>query len=87
MEINVLENKKGRLVFELPGSDHTLCNSLKEELNKIKDVDVATYAIKHPLVGVPKFIIEAKDPKKALLEASANLKKRNKAFLTAFKKI
>jgi len=87
MEINVLENKKNRLVFELPGTDHTLCNSLKEELHNVKDVEVATYAIKHPLVGVPKFIVEAKDPKKALLEAAKALKKRNKAFLTAFKKI
>lgn len=88
MEISFLEEKKGRIVFELEGADHTFCNALKTELWNDKDVTVATYAIKHPLLPKPKFIVESKgDAKKALKEASARLQKQMKAFATAFKKL
>jgi DNA-directed RNA polymerase subunit L len=63
MEINVLEEKAKRLVFELKGEDHTLCNALREELWNDKSVTVAAYNINHPLVGVPKFIIETNGDK------------------------
>ena len=46
MELNFLEKKKDRLVFEIPGADHTLCNALKDELWNDKGVTVATYAIR-----------------------------------------
>ncbi|MBR9702679.1 DNA-directed RNA polymerase subunit L, partial [Candidatus Woesearchaeota archaeon] len=66
MEINVLEKKKNRLVFEIKGADHTLCNALKDELWNDKDVSAAAYSIDHPMKAVPKFIIETKknDPVK-----------------------
>ncbi|MBT3465263.1 DNA-directed RNA polymerase subunit L, partial [archaeon] len=38
MEINVIENKKKRFVFELKGEDHTLCNLLREELWNDKSI-------------------------------------------------
>lgn len=89
MELVVLEKKKNRLVFELPGADHTFCNALKTELWNDEDVKVATYAIKHPLLAVPKFIVETKkgDAKDALLGASARLQKQFKSFGTAFGKL
>ncbi len=79
MEINILEDKSKKLVFELKGEDHTLCNALREELWNDESVSVAAYTISHPLVGIPKFIIETKDkePKKALKDAISRLKKRN----------
>ncbi|MEM2138954.1 MAG: DNA-directed RNA polymerase subunit L [Candidatus Woesearchaeota archaeon] len=79
MEINVLEDKAKRLVFEIKGEDHTLCNALREELWNDDSVLVSAYNIAHPLIGVPKFIIETKDkePKKALKDAISRLKKRN----------
>ena len=80
MEINVLEEKSKRFVFELKGEDHTLCNALREELWNDKSVKVSAYNISHPLVGVPKFIIETdgtKEPRKALKDAIARLKKKN----------
>ncbi|MFH1400159.1 MAG: DNA-directed RNA polymerase subunit L [Nanoarchaeota archaeon] len=87
-EINVLEQAKNKLVFELKGADHTFCNVLKAELVKDKDVDIATYSIKHPLIGIPKItlITKGKDPKQAILDATARLAKTNKEFLTKFKK-
>ncbi len=85
MELNVIEKKKGRLVFELPGTDHTFCNALKAELWNDKDVTAATYAVKHPLLPVPKFIIETKgDAVKALQGAVSRLQKKYKGFAAAF---
>ncbi len=87
MEINVVEDKKKRLVFELKGEGHTLCNALREELWNDKSVTVSAYNISHPLVGIPKFIIETsgKSPKKALKDAISRLKKTNSALVKKVK--
>jgi DNA-directed RNA polymerase subunit L len=87
MELTVLESKKNRIVFELRGADHTFCNALKQELWQDEGVKVAAYNVNHPLVGVPKFIVEAADAKEALHTAVARLQKRNKEFLAAFEKL
>lgn len=88
MELNVLEQKKNRIVFELPGADHTFCNALKQELWNDKDVTVSAYNIRHPLIGIPKFIVESKgDVKSALSDASSRLQKQNSSFLKAFKNL
>jgi DNA-directed RNA polymerase subunit L len=34
MKLTIIENKAQKLVFELEGADHTLCNVLKDELKK-----------------------------------------------------
>lgn len=89
MEINVLEESKNKLVVELKGEGHALCNALKTELWKNKKVKVSGYNISHPLVGIPKLIIETEsggDPKKVLLEAIKNVKKDADAFLKSFSK-
>lgn len=85
MEINILEESKNRIVFELKGEDHTFCNALKQELWADKDTKLASYKIDHPLVGVPEFILETKaDPKKVLLNAAKNLQKELEKFKKAF---
>jgi DNA-directed RNA polymerase subunit L len=88
MEIVVLEKSKKRMVFELQGMDNTFCNVLKKELQADDDVSIATYSVKHPLIGIPKFIIETKGttPKAALLAAVERLQVKNKEFLTKFKR-
>lgn len=89
MEVKILENKAKRLVFQLVGSDHTFCNVLKKELNNISGVVVATYAIEHPQIGIPKILVETDGkikPQDALLKAVKNLQKSNKEFSTAFSK-
>jgi DNA-directed RNA polymerase subunit L len=82
MEINVLEESKKRMVFELKGETHTFCNALKEALWKVPGVDIASYTIEHPLVGIPKFILETKgiEPREALKKAVAELRKKGKEF-------
>ena len=79
MELTILEDKKARFVFELKGEDHTLCNALRQELWNDSKVTVSAYNIRHPLVAIPKFIVETKgkDPKKAVKDAIKRLKERN----------
>jgi len=82
MEFNVVEETKTKLIFELKGETHTFCNALKHELQQVKGVELVTYKIDHPLIGVPKFNLETKgvEPRKAIKEALANLKKKAKEF-------
>ena len=77
MEFNVLEETKTKLVFQLKGETHTFCNLLKTELQNVKGVEIATYRIDHPLIGVPQFLIETKgvEPRKALKDALKTLKR------------
>jgi len=82
MEFKVLEESKTKLVFELKGETHSFCNLLKNELQHVKGVEIATYRIDHPLVGLPKFIVETKgaDPRKVLKEALSSVKKKATEF-------
>ena len=88
MEIKVLESSKTKLLFQIIGADHTFCNALKKELTNSPDVTIATYAIEHPQIRIPKMLIETKKgtPKKALQTALEAVKGLNKEFLTKFKK-
>ncbi len=90
MEINVIENKKSRLVFDVVGEDHTLCNALKHELWNDAEVKVAGYHIEHPLKGIPRMIVETttkKEAKKAVMEAVKRLKKENEKAAAQVAKI
>jgi len=89
MELKVVENNKKRIVFDLVGADHTFSGALKKELWNDKAVKVSAYNVEHPLVGIPRFIVETedKDPKKALLDAVKRLEKKNESFLEDAKKI
>jgi len=82
MEFHVLKESKTELSFELLGETHTFCNILKDELQKVKGIVIATYKIEHHLVGIPTFYIETKaiEPRKALKEALSNLKKKVTEF-------
>ena len=88
MEINVLEESKNKLVVEIKGEGHALCNALKAELWKNKKVKIAGYNIAHPLVGIPRLVIETEsgDPRKILLDAVKSVKKDADAFLKSFSK-
>ncbi|MFW6282911.1 MAG: DNA-directed RNA polymerase subunit L [Minisyncoccales bacterium] len=87
MEIKVLEKSKKKLLIEIVGEGHTLCNMIKEELNNDKSVKVASYRIEHPLVSNPVMIIEATDAQKSLKDAIKSAKKNIKDMEKEFKKI
>jgi len=76
MEINILQETKHKIEFELPEEDHTFCNALKDALLKDSDVKVATYRIYHPLKRKPRILIETTgEVRKALERAAKSLKK------------
>ena len=90
MEVNIIEEKKNKLIFEVKGEGHTLANMISKELWNDSSVNAAGYAIDHPLVGIPQLVVETnskKSAKKAVEDAVKRLKKQTKAFRTAFKKI
>lgn len=90
MEIIVIEKTSKRFVFELKQGTHTVCNILKDELWNDKDIVAAAYNIDHPLIGIPKFIVETNGktaPEKALANAIDRLKKSNNELGDKFSKI
>ena len=89
MELNIIEDKKNRMVFELKGEDHTITNAITKELWKVNGVKLAAYTIDHPLMSSPKIIVETDssiEPRKALKQAASALQKKNQDFLEKFKK-
>jgi len=77
MEVNIVEEKKNRLVFEITGEGHTMSNALRKELLNDEHVKVAAYTIDHPLIEVPRFVLETDgaDPKKTLSAAAKRVQK------------
>lgn len=80
MEINILEETKNRIKFEIKGESHTFCNALRSELWNDKNVEFAGYHIAHPLVSEPVMILETsgETPRKALDNAVERLKDKIK---------
>lgn len=89
MELKFIEDTKYRIVFDIKGTGHTFVNSLKKELWSDNDIKVSAYNVEHPLIGIPRMIVEtkSKEAKKAVLDAVERLKKHNKTFLTKFKEV
>ena len=88
MEINIIEEDKKRMIFEIKGESHTLTNLLEKELWKDEDVKSAGYNVAHPLIGVPKMIVETttkKTPREAVEDAIKRLKKQDADFQKSFK--
>ena len=78
MKINILEDKKNKLVFEVEDLGHTFLNILKNELWNDNHVKIGTYNIRHPIISKPKFILETdgnENPRSALSNAISRLKK------------
>ncbi len=89
MELSITEETPKRIVFELRGTGHTLCNILKEKLWSNKHVKVSTYSISHPLVGFPKVIVETDGeakPRKAVFDAAEDIRKDISEFKQELKK-
>lgn len=89
MEVNILEDSKNKFVFEIKGEGNALCNLLTKSLWNVNGVKISGYNIAHPLVGIPKVVVETDsktDPRKAVLEACKTLSKDCDNFIKAFNK-
>ena len=83
MEIDAIEDKKNRFVFEIDGIGHTYLNMIKNELWNDSHVKIATYIIRHPIISKPKFTLETdgnEAPRSALTSAVSRLKKTSEKF-------
>lgn len=87
MEVKIVEDKKHKIIVEVKGVSHGFCNALTKELWSDKDTKSAGYHIDHPLIGVPRIILESKkDAKKALMNGIKRMKKKVSNFSKEFKK-
>jgi len=77
MEISIIEEKKNRLVFDLAGESHTIAGALKKELWQDDHVKAAGYAVEHPLVATPRFVVETDgaEPRKVISAAIKRLQR------------
>lgn len=79
MDVKILEEKKGRMVFNIEGDGVTIANQLKKELWNDEHVKASGYNVEHPLINVPTFVVETDgaDPKKTV---SAAIKRMTKSL-------
>ncbi len=77
MDINIVEEKKNKLIFEIKGEGHTMSNAIRKELWNDEHVKMAAYTIDHPLIELPRFILETDgaDTRKTLIAAAKRLQK------------
>ena len=77
MEIKIIEDKKNRLVFDVVGESHTLTGALKKELWNDEHIKSAGYNVEHPLLNVPRFVVETDgaEPRKVISSAIKRLQK------------
>ncbi len=76
MEIKKIEEGKNKFIFEVDGVSHGFCNMLKEQLLEDIHVKIATYKVEHPLINIPKFLVETDgtSPRNAVLSAVKKMK-------------
>ena len=89
MEVKIVEESKNRLVFDILGDTNTLTGALKNELWKNENVKATGYNIEHPLINIPRFVVETtgEDPRKVIKNAIKNLQKEIKKLQEQTKEI
>ena len=77
MDIKIVEDKKNKLVFEIPGTRQTLTNLLRNALWSNEETKNAGYHVTHPVVGHQVFLLEtkSKEARKVLDEAVKSIHK------------
>jgi DNA-directed RNA polymerase subunit L len=89
VELNIIEETKNKLIVNIEGEGHTVCNALRKELWNDKSVKIAGYKVEHPDVGIPQLVVEtsAGKPSEAVIKAAQGLKKESEKFKKAFSKV
>ena len=77
LKVNILEEKKNKLRFELDGDTQTIATALTDSLWKDEHVKAAGYTVEHPLVGKPTITVETdgEDVRKSVSAAAKRLAK------------
>ncbi len=89
MEVNILNESKDTIEFEIKDESSTLANVLRDELTSKDEVSFAAYTVKHPLVSSPVIVVKTKEgkPKKAVERAVSSLKSKIKELKSSTKKL
>ena len=86
--MKVIEEQPEKLVLEITGETHTLCNILRKRLMNQEEVDAAAYDITHPLIGQPEFEVRSSNPRESMVVVAQTVKEEalefKDALVTAF---
>lgn len=87
-KVKILEMKDTEVKIEIAGEDHTLLVPLTSKLLENRQVDIATYTIKHMLTSDPVLYVKMKegDPLAAIVAAAATLASEFEDFEALYKK-
>lgn len=83
--MKVVEEDTNRLVLEITGESHTICNILRKRLMAQDEVNAAAYDITHPLVGQPEFEVNSTNPRESIKTAAETIKQEAAQFKEAVK--
>lgn len=72
--MKVIEEEPEKLVLEITGETHTICNILRKRLMAQDDIKSAAYDITHPLIGQPEFEINSPNPRDSVDRAANEIK-------------
>lgn len=81
--MKVIEEQPEKLVLEITGETHTLCNILRKRLMNQEEVDAAAYDITHPLIGQPEFEVRSSNPRESMAVAAQTVKEEALEFKDA----
>ena len=89
MQVKVLKKTSDELKIEIEGVGHTFCNMLQKKILEDAHVDMAGYAVPHPLASNPVIYVRVKGdvkPEKVLREALERTRDMNKEFGKEFER-
>ncbi|WP_455645699.1 DNA-directed RNA polymerase subunit L [Methanosphaera sp.] len=81
--MKVIEEQPEKLVLEITGETHTICNILRKRLMDQDDIHAAAYDITHPLIGQPEFEVHSPNPRDSISRAATDVKQEAADFKEA----
>ena len=72
--MKIIEEDAEKLVLEITGESHTICNILRKRLMSQDDIYAAAYDITHPLIGEPEFEVHSPSPRDSITRAANEVK-------------
>ncbi len=86
--MKIINEEPEKLVLEITGETHTICNILRKRLMSQEDIYASAYEITHPLIGEPEFEVHSPSPRESLIKASQEVKDEayefKEALISAF---
>lgn len=77
MEVKIIEETKNKIILNLEGETPTIACLINDELWNNEHVKIAGYHVTHPLINVPRIILETDgaEPRKILQSAIKKIEK------------